>query len=283
MGMITRLDRIQLGVRDRRGCAARWKRLFDAATVGEDRVPSLGARRTTLRVGESELEILEADGLGVTAQHVSRAPTPILAVGLAVGDLDAARVGLDARAIHHQVDHDQVWLSGEWLGVPGLRVVLTQDEAKEPAGLLARFYEVTHLVDGTARAAERLATVFELDRSALVAIESEHDGFRGTLTRFDGERPDHIKSVDPFDSEKPMGHFFERRGPCFYSVYAECATMRALRVRLDAALPDLWVGDREAAAPAQVFLPPRALDGMRLGISRESTAWGWGGDPVRAR
>ncbi len=281
--MITRLDRIQLAVPSRRETGALWERLFDASTIREDRLPTLGARRRVMRVGESELELLEADGLGQTAQHISRAPTPIMAVGLAVSDLASFRASLDARGVHHQVDGHQVWLSGEWIGVPGLRVVLTQDETREPAGLLSRFYEVTHLMEGSSRAADRLAKVFDLDTSNYVPIESDDYGYRGTLARFRAERLDRIETVTPYDRDKTMGKFFARRGPCLYMCYAECAQVRALRTRLEAEIPNLWVGDRNVAVPDNLFIPPAALDRVLLGVSRESYAWGWSGAPEKVR
>ncbi len=281
--MITRLDRIQIAVRSRKETAALWERLFDASNVRDDRLPTLGARRRVLRVGESELELLDADGLGQTAQHVSRSPTPIMAVGFAVSDLEALRASLDARAIHHQPDGHQVWLSGEWLGVPGMRVVLTQDETYEPAGLLARFYEVTHLMEGCARAADRLAKVFDLDTAHYVPIESEEYGYRGTLARLRPERLDRVETVTPHDLEKPMGRFFQRRGPCLYMCYAECAQTRALRTRLENEIPDAWIGDRDVDVPDNLFIPPSALDRVLLGVSRETVAWGWSGAPEKVR
>ena len=206
--MIARIDRMQVAVRSRRSAAETWRRLFDAGMVGEDRVPSLGATRTVLRLGESELELLEPDGLGAVAQHLSRAPTAVFAVGLAVRDLALCRESLDARGIHHQVEGAQVWLLGEWLGIPGMRIVLTQDEEHEPAGLAARIYEATHLMDGYARAADRLAKVFDLDTANFVPIESEEYGYRGVLTRFRPERLDRIETVTPIDRSKAMGRFF---------------------------------------------------------------------------
>ena len=281
--MITRLDRIQLAVHSARQTSDLWCRLFDAVVVREDRLPTLGARRRVLRVGESELELLEADGLGQTAQHISRAPTPIMAVGLATNDVGAAAASLDARGIHHQKDGDQVWLSGEWMGIPGMRVVLTQEEARDPAGLLSRFYEVTHLMDGAARAADRLAKVFDLDSANYVPIESEQYGYRGTLARFRAERLDRVETVTPYDRDKAMGRFFARRGPCLYMFYAECAQVRALRTRLEAEIPDRWIGVRDVAVPDNLFIPPAALDRVLLGVSRESVAWRWSGAPEKAR
>lgn len=277
--MIVRIDRVQVAVRSRRRAIATWQRLFDAGVVREDRLPTVGATRTVLRLGESELELLEPDGLGAVAQHLSRAPTAVFAAGLAVRDLASCSETLDARGVHHQRDGAQVWLSGEWLGIPGLRVVLTQEETREPVGLAARIYEVTHVMQGHARAADRLAKIFDLDPANFVPIESDEYGYRGILTRFRPERLDRIETVTPIDPKKPMGRFFMRRGPCLYMFYLECAQIRALRTRLDEHIPDAWVGDRDASLPDNLFIPPHVLDGVLLGVSRESVAWRWSGRP----
>ena len=62
-----RLDRIQLVVPDRSDAAAAWQRLLDAPLLREDRVRSLGCRRSVIGVGTSEVELLEPDGAGPVA------------------------------------------------------------------------------------------------------------------------------------------------------------------------------------------------------------------------
>jgi hypothetical protein len=281
--MITRIDRIQLTAPDRKTAIAAWQRLFGAELVREDRVASLAAARSVLRAGSSEVELLEPRGLGPVAQHASRSRTALFAVGLAVSDLDALRAQLDASAIHHVVDGSQVRLSGEWLGVPGLRVVLSQDEARESAGLLGHVYEVTHLMQGCERAAARLAVVFGLDPAHFRPIRSEQFGYQGVLALFQPDRLDRIETVTPFDRGKTMGRFFHRQGPGFYMAYAEAPDTAAIRTRLLEHAPRDWTGPREGAAPDNLFVHPKALGGLLLGVSRDSFAWSWSGDPARVR
>ena len=182
--MITRIDRMIVTAPSRRAAAEVWQRLFGAEVVREDTVPYAAAKRTVLRLGESELELLEPDGIGIAAQHVSRSRSAIFAVGLAVADLGAAAANLDARAIHHVRSAGQLWMSGEWTGVPALRVVLTQDERRPGAGLLDRIYEATHLYQDHRRATQRIAATFQLDRKHFVPIRSDAYGYEGTLALF---------------------------------------------------------------------------------------------------
>ena len=281
--MITRIDRIVLAVHDRHATADVWRRLFGAELVREDRVPSLAAQRSVLRVGESELEVIEPHGIGTTAQFISRFRTPIFAVGFAVRDLGAAQANLDARAIHHVREGNQLLLSGEWVGVPALRVVLTQDEKRQPAGLLSRIYEATLLHQHHQRAARQLATVFELNPRNFVPIRSAPYGYEGTLALFDPDRLDRIETVTPFDRNKTMGRFFARQGPSLYMFYAEARDTVALRERLLEHAPSAWTGVLEGAVPDNLFVHPKALHGALLGVSRESVAWTWSGHPERVR
>jgi len=280
--MLIRLDRVQVVALDRAASAARWRLLFDAEVVREDRVAFLAATRTVLRVGESELEILEPDGVGLVAQHFSRVRSAVFAAGFAVSDLGAAAAALDARGIHHVFEGDQIHVTGEWLDIPGLRVVLTRDEPRTPAGLLARLYEVTHLMRGHARAAERLAKAFDLDPAGFVPIRSEDFGYEGTLAMLAPDRLDRIETVTPFDPSRPMGRFFARQGPCLYMFYAEARDPVAARERVLAHAPDAYTGPRQGT-PDNFWVHPRALGGALLGVSRETFAWIWSGHPERVQ
>jgi hypothetical protein len=280
--MITRIDRMIVTAPRRRLASEAWQRLFGAEVVREDEVPYVAAKRTVLRVGESEIELLEPDGIGIAAQHVSRSRTAIFAVGLAVPDLGAVAGDLDARAIHSVRSGSQLWMSGEWTGVPGLRVVLTQDERRSAAGLLQRIYEATHLYQDHRRATQRIASTFALDRKHFVPIRSEQYGYEGTLALFHPDRLDRIESITPFDRTKTMGRFFGRQGPSLYMCYAEARDTNALRERLLEHAPKDWTGPRDGT-PDNLFVHPSALHGVLLGVSRESVAWTWSGHPERVR
>ena len=70
--MLTRVDRIQVVVAERRSAATAFARLLDAELVREDRVRVLGAQRTVLRLGASEVELLAPDGSGIVADYLAQ-------------------------------------------------------------------------------------------------------------------------------------------------------------------------------------------------------------------
>lgn len=280
--MISGIDRVQITVCDRRRTAEAWERILGAVPVREDLVESLGAERTVLRLGTSEVELLEPNGIGIVAEHVSRNRGGLFTAGLATPDLDAVRAALDARAIPWIPVNDQIYVASDWLDVPGLRLILTQEREREPSGLVSQLYEVTHLAHHYPAAARRLADVFDLDRRPFVPIRSEEYGYEGILTLFDPDRLDRIETITPFDRSLAMGRYFQRRGPRLYMAYVESDDLAAIRDRLEAYAPTDWTGSRKAPRPDNLYIHPNALDGVMIGVSRTDFAWTWSGKPERA-
>lgn len=280
--MLKRLDRLQITVNDRRSMAERWWRLFQAPVIREDTLPPpLHAERSVLRVGTSEIELLEPAGLGMVADHVSRRRGGLFSAGFAAEDLDAVGARLDALGIHSVRLDGQIYTNSDWVGIPGLRLVVSRDEEREPSGLLTRFYEASHLSHDYTSSAARFARVFQLDPSHFVPIRSEEYGYEGTLTLLDPNRLDRIETMTPFDHSKPMGRYFRQRGSRLYMAYAECDQMGALRERLLEHAPGLWTGRAEGPPPDNLYIHPLALEGVFIGVSRTSYAWIWSGHPER--
>jgi hypothetical protein len=149
--------------------------------------------------------------------------------------------------------------------------------------VLARLYEVTHLMRGYERAAARFAEVFELDPARFVPIRSPEFGYEGTLALLHPDRLDRIETVTPMDPTRPMGRFFARQGPCLYMFYAEARDAAAARARVLEHAPEAYTGSRSARVPDNFWVHPRALGGALLGVSRETFAWTWSGHPERVR
>jgi hypothetical protein len=281
--MLRRVDRIQVTSPERRETSARWQRVLGAEVVGEDSLKGLGARRSVLRVGTSEVEILEAEGPGPVAESVAASGGGLFALGLATLDPGGLRARLDSQGVRYEAEGEQLFMSGDELGIRGLRLVVSPDREREPAGLLRHLYEATHLTPDASQAAAAIASRFALDASHFVPIRSEQYGYDGTLTLFDPDRLDRIETVTPFAHEKTMGRFFGKRGPCLYMAYGESDQMGAIRERLLEHASDDWTGPREGEAPDGLFIHPRALGGLLLGASRTTVAWTWSGSPERVR
>jgi len=275
--MLTRVDRVQVVVANRRAVAESYQRLLAAEVVRDDRLQLLAARRTVLRLGDSEVDLLEPDGAGPAADFFSQTKGGMFAVGFATADVARLKAHLVARGVAFAEADDQLWLSQPALPLPGLRAVISAESARPPAGLPTHLYEATLLVPDAATVAQRATTIFGLDPAHFVPIRSEQFGYDGTLTLFHPRRLDRIEIVTPYDPAKTMGRFFAKRGPALYMCFVEADDLAPIIARLRAHAPRDWTGGADAAD--SLFIHPKALGGMMIGVSRTTVAWTWSGHP----
>jgi glyoxalase/bleomycin resistance protein/dioxygenase superfamily protein len=278
--MLARVDRVQVVVSDRSAAAAAFHRLLDAAVAREDRIRLLGARRTVLRLGSSEVELLEPDGTGLAADFLSTTHGGLFAAGFTTPDVARLRAHLRARGIAFEEEESQLLLAPQALRQPGFRAVISAAAELPANGLVQSLYEATLLVQDFAAVVRAAASTFALDASHFVPIRSHEFGYEGVLTLFGPDRLDRIEIITPTDAAKTMGRFFARRGPSWYMCFAEAADLRPLRARLLEYAPHDWTGPR-AGIPDSLFIHPKALGGMMLGVSRTTHAWTWSGHPER--
>jgi hypothetical protein len=277
--MLDRVDRIVVAAHDAETVAARWCDLVAAVIDRREPEPTLGSRKTVLRIGDAEMEIHEPVETGPVAEHLQHSGGPF-AVGLAARDLDALLAHLERQKIVPQALAEGRWFcDSASLGIPGLRVVLSETEEHAPVGLLENLYECTHLTADAAASTAAIARVFGLDAGEFVAIGSDTYGYEGSLTLFDSQRLHRIETIHPYDRTKTMGRYFERFGPSLYMCYGEAADLAPIRERMKALAPDDWTGSDDD--PDGMFIHPRATGSTMLGISRISHAWSWSGYPER--
>lgn len=277
--MLKRVDRIQMTTHNAAAVADRWCVLLDGRIVGDDGVDALAARRVTVQLGDSLVEILEPTGSGIAQEHLDRGSGGPLAIGVTAEDMGALHSHLAALDIGGVDLAGQLFLTADDLGIPGLCVVVSPEEDRAPVGLMRNLYEATHLTQDAQRSTADIARVFGLDASAFVAIRSEQYGYDGTLTLFDADQLDRVETIHPFDETKTMGRFFKRFGPSLYMCYGETDDLPAVRDRLESLAPDDWTGSDDN--DDGLFIHPKALGGVMLGVSRTTHAWTWSGYPER--
>lgn len=278
--MLSRIDRILLTSADAAAAAERFTTLLDATVDRQDRVPALSARRIVVRLGESEIELLEPDGAGPVADHLATGRGGPFAAGFSSPDLPALRQRLAERGIvPTPIGRDEYFIDARRLGIAGLDVVVSADAERPRIGLVSGLYEVTHLTDTPDAAAAALAATFALDPREFVPIESAQYGYRGSLTLFHRERLHRVETIHPYDTAKTMGRYFGRFGPSLYMCYVETDRLPDIRERLIERAPKDWTGSR--ADSNGLFIHPKALGGVMMGVSRTTYAWTWSGYPER--
>jgi hypothetical protein len=283
--MLAAVDRIQLVVTDRRAAAAPFTRLLDATVTAEDAVAPLAARRTTLAAGHAAIELLEPDGAGPVADHLAAAGPGLFAAGFASRDQGALRHRLIERRTDFAEAGGKLFLAQAATGGTGLRCVLSplRDGPMAP-GLITHLYEVTNLVTDWEAAVARYTDLFDLAAERFCPIASPEYGYRGTLTMFDPrDRLDRIEVITPYDLAKTMGRFVTKRGPSLYMCFAEAPDLAEIRARLETHAPQGWTGSTHTAVPDTLFIHPKALGGLMMGVSRTSVGWTWSGHPERVR
>lgn len=279
--MVTRVDRVQLAVRDRALAETTFRDLLGAQKVREDSSSLLRARRSVVQAGSSEFELLEPTGDGSVQAHLERWGEGLFAAGLSTADLSALCERLSARRIAWRQEGGQISVEADQ--TPGMRIVLTQEAERAPVGLIRWLYEVTNIVANHQAAASFYADAFGLDPARFCPIESEQYGYTGQLLLFDPPaRLDRIELCQISDPSLAMGRFAARRGQSIYMCYAETDDVAGVVERLQRR-GARWAGRSDDPDPEGLFIHPSALHGVLLGVSRTNLAWTWSGRPELAR
>lgn len=283
--MLSRIDRVQLAVPDATMAAEGWIALLGAERAGEDRVAGLAARRTRLRAGTGWVELLSPDGAGPVADAVASRGAHLYAAGAATPDLASLRKYLEQRGVDPLSEGGQIHLDMGDTGIEGLRVVVSEDEALPAVGDIDFFYEVTLLSDSTKDVTRALNALFGLDDSNYTEIVSDVFGYRGTLTLFERDQLHRLEVIEPTTPGTTMDRYFRKFGQSLYMAFAETSRINLIAERAAASGAGHTIDRPETRASHlpcdQLWLHPKALGGMMLGLSRPSMAWAWSGHPER--
>lgn len=283
--MLLEIDRIQLAVRDVSSAVERWQSILGAEVSGVDKVVCLNASRTSLRLGRGFIELLEPDGNGILADAVSRRGAHMFSAGVSCLDVKQVQDSLSPRYNNIIAEGGQLFIDGADIGIQGLRVVVSKHKERDRVGEIDFLYEATLLAANSEEETAKFARVFSLDAQEFVAIDSPNFGYSGTLTLFRRDLLHRFEVITPLEPGNTMGRFFSKTGPCLYMAYAETADLLEIERRVKAKGEAITVDrpdDRSADLPADgLWLHPKTLGGMMMGLSRPTKAWQWSGHPER--
>jgi len=268
---------MQLAVRDRAAAEETFIAILDAQKLREDTSELLGATRTVMQAGISEFELLQPYGDGMVQTHLERWGEGLFAAGFSTPDVTALSRRLSAHSILWREEGEQVYI--EPSHTPGMRIVLSPDAERERVGVLNWLYEVTNVVDDHKAAAEFYTQAFGLDASKFSPIASKDYGYKGQLTLFDPpNRLDRIELSQITDPERAMGRFAQKRGQSIYMCYVETDRVPDVIERLEKR-GATHNRRKDAHNPEGLFIHPKALHGVLMGVSRTNLAWNWSGRP----
>ncbi|MBI3992774.1 MAG: VOC family protein [Candidatus Lambdaproteobacteria bacterium] len=282
--MLDRVDRIQVVVADRRRAAEAWGRLLGAEVAGESHSAYLGARRTVLALGESEVELCQPEGTGLAADHLAQRGEGLIAAGVSSSQPEALRRRLAGLGQPPLADGEQVYLPPE-LNF-GVRFVISPTRPRPRVGWVSFLYEVTNtLLSDWRRAAAHFAGLFALDAARFAEIRHGGFGYEGSLTLFNPpERLDRIELSQVVKPDSAMGRWVRKYGDSLYMCYCETHDLPRVVARLDEH-GARWTprGPSQAAERDGLWVHPSALHGVLLGVSRTTLAWEWSGRPELVR
>jgi hypothetical protein len=286
MGLIERVDRMQLAVRDRAAAEETFQRLFGAERARLDESAHLNAWRSILSIGEGELELCEARGPGIVRDFLERWGEGLLCAGFASADPEALAANLESMRAPYVREGAQLYLPGTTTA--GFPMVISPLAERPRVGPVSFFYEATNTLDSDWKTvADLYSRLFQLDAQKFSPISSARFGYEGTLTLFDPPaRLDRIELSQTFpDRPSAMRRFVEKHGgDSLYMCYLETDDYDALQKRLRAGGATLIPrGPSIETERDGCWVHPKSLHGLLLGISRHTLAWEWSGQPERVQ
>ena len=123
--MLDRCDRVQIAVHDAAKAAQRYGQLLGCEIVRHDHSRRLGAKRTILAVGESEFEVCEPDGVGLTQEFLAGRGEGLMTAGYCTADLDGMVKRWAGLGVPYELDGEQLYLGPD--ATFGLPIALKRD------------------------------------------------------------------------------------------------------------------------------------------------------------
>jgi hypothetical protein len=286
--MLKSIDRIQVAVPNADEAARGWVDLLGAEFDSRGKVRALAATRAAYRIGRGFVEFLEPDGSGrIDAALKKRGRAHLFAGGISTDDHAGEIAKLRQRGIEVSVEGGQAFLNAK--PAPGVDapLVLSAHEDRPSVGHIDFLYEVTLLAQNPQGVASSFAEMFGLNERNFVPIASDKFAYNGVLTLFSPDDLHRFEVICPTTDQTTMGRYFARQGDSYYMCFAESAGLLDIERRVNERGAGITV-DRPAGRGKdgmadQMWVHPRALGGVMLGLSRPSMAWTWSGHPERVR
>lgn len=279
--MFKNVDRILVAVRDLDEAEKNYRNILGATHVEDFESKYLNATVRRMAIGASQVELCRALGAGPVAKRLEEKGEGLLCGGVNTDDLAAFMKHLDARGISYVAADGRVYPDSAALYELPLAVSQAPVQPPERAGGPVEFlYELTMVLKTNWDAvAQHYADSFGLDRENEVGITFSRFGYEGTLMKFDPDRLDRIELSEAHDTAYPMGRYTAKHGDALYMCYIQTDDLSDIIARLEKH-GCRWT--RRTTTPVErdgLWTHPSALNGILLGVSRTTLAWGWSGRP----
>ncbi len=275
-----RVDRVQIAVKDANTAAATFARLLGTEIIDRKRSTYLGAKRTILAMGESQVELCEPAGSGKVADFLAARGEGLMTAGVSCAEPDRLRHRLEGLNYSVIQDDNQFYLPGEEHF--GVSFVISESRSRNRVGPVSFLFEVTNTLESDWRlAAAHYAGIFNLDPHRFCPISSEGFGYEGTLTMFNTPNQlDRLELSQVVRPDTPMGRWIERFGNSLYMCSCESHDIDGLIARFRQA-GARWIprGGNPDNEHDGLWTHPADLHGLLMGVARTTVAWGFSGHP----
>ncbi|MFC1886354.1 VOC family protein [Thermodesulfobacteriota bacterium] len=282
--MIDRVDRVQMAVSDMEKAAKNFGDILGARVIRKSVSSYLGARRTIMALGESEVELCEPDGTGIVAAFMTKRGEGLLSAGFSTSNPSSLIRRIEGLGVIPATDGDQIYIPPEQTF--GLRIVISPSRPGHRIGPVSFLYEVTHTLTSDWRKIAACHTgLLGLDPTRFSHIKSGRFGYEGTLTLFNPpDRLDRIELSQVYNQDSAMGRWGFKHGDSLYMCYCEAHDIEDIISRLEHT-NSRWTprGDDRKKEKDGLWVHPSALHGLLLGVSRTTLAWEWSGRPELVR
>lgn len=282
MTMLSKVDRILVVVDNLEQATNNYRNILDAVPTRVFDSNYLNARCQVLALGSSQVELCQPLGDGLAQRRLEARGEGLLCGGVATPDLPALRKRLESHGVACAEADGRIYVDGQ--NQHGLPLVVSEDAGAGIAGAgpVEFLYELTVVVKSKwADVAERYAQTLGLSREREVGITFDRFGYTGTLMMFRDNELDRIEISEAHDLKYPMGRFAAKHGDNLYMCYVQVNDLARILDNLERH-GGSWT--RRTTTPVErdgLWIHPKVLNGVLLGVSRHSLAWGWSGHPER--
>jgi catechol 2,3-dioxygenase-like lactoylglutathione lyase family enzyme len=282
--MLNSVDRILVAVRDLDQAEENYREVLGAQYLDELVSDHLNARGRRLVIGESTVELWTPQGAGPVSDHLESFGEGLFFGGVSTASLSEYQRLLAEQGIRFAEADGRLYLGTEDLY--GMPLVVSEAAPRVRAnGPVSFLYELTMVLRTDWReVADCYARKLGLQRDKAVDITFARFGYEGTLLMFAPDLLDRIELAEAHDPKFAMGRFSGKRGDALYMCYIETDDLPDVIRRLEAR-KEKWTRRTDTGKPEQdgLWIHPSALNGVLLGVSRTSLAWGWSGSPEKVQ
>lgn len=279
--MLKKVDRILVAVRDLDDAEQNYRNILGAVPLEDFESQYLNAKVRRLAIGASQVELCLPLGPGPVAARLEAKGEGLVCGGVSTDDLDAFARHLDARSIPYVTADGRIYPDSTALYQLPLVVSPTSaGQHERTPGPVEFLYELTMVLKTDWNmVAQRYADSFGLERAHEVGITFSRFGYEGSLLKFDPDQLDRIELSEAHDTAYPMGRYTAKHGDALYMCYVQTDNLADIIARLE---KHGCRYTRRTTTPVErdgLWTHPSALNGVLLGISRSTLAWGWSGKP----